>query len=235
MLTGDALLDAIEELLERHPAGEHRPYLSYIDGALAGLLLASDPVPSADWFPRLGAGRDAWPDNPADGERFADLLQQRQAEIALELLKGGLVFSPVYELNEAEEPIWQLWLMGLLGSVAMRRADWEAALASEDEDIAAAVMGIMSFAATLPDLSGLLQADELPPDLDEMTEIAPGMLPYFVETVYRRRRGLERVVIDDDWLGGDLLPDEPIRETKIGRNDPCPCGSGKKYTKCCLA
>lgn len=23
--------------------------------------------------------------------------------------------------------------------------------------------------------------------------------------------------------------------TKIGRNDPCPCGSGKKYKKCCEA
>ena len=29
---------------------------------------------------------------------------------------------------------------------------------------------------------------------------------------------------------------EPIRNTgvKIGRNDPCPCGSGKKYKQCCL-
>nr|WP_053241426.1 SEC-C metal-binding domain-containing protein [Clostridium sp. DMHC 10] len=26
----------------------------------------------------------------------------------------------------------------------------------------------------------------------------------------------------------------PVRnENKIGRNDPCPCGSGKKYKKCC--
>jgi SWIM/SEC-C metal-binding protein len=24
-----------------------------------------------------------------------------------------------------------------------------------------------------------------------------------------------------------------IAEKKIGRNDPCPCGSGKKYKKCC--
>ena len=23
------------------------------------------------------------------------------------------------------------------------------------------------------------------------------------------------------------------KEKKIGRNDPCPCGSGKKYKKCC--
>jgi uncharacterized protein YecA (UPF0149 family) len=24
-----------------------------------------------------------------------------------------------------------------------------------------------------------------------------------------------------------------IRTNKVGRNDPCPCGSGKKYKKCC--
>jgi len=31
-------------------------------------------------------------------------------------------------------------------------------------------------------------------------------------------------------------PPQPIRRTpKIGRNDPCPCGSGKKYKKCCGA
>ncbi len=30
-------------------------------------------------------------------------------------------------------------------------------------------------------------------------------------------------------------PDLPIRrEIKIGRNEPCSCGSGKKYKKCCL-
>ena len=29
---------------------------------------------------------------------------------------------------------------------------------------------------------------------------------------------------------------QPIRnEAKVGRNDPCPCGSGKKYKQCCLA
>ncbi len=29
---------------------------------------------------------------------------------------------------------------------------------------------------------------------------------------------------------------EPIRnrEQRVGRNDPCPCGSGKKYKQCCL-
>lgn len=27
---------------------------------------------------------------------------------------------------------------------------------------------------------------------------------------------------------------EPVRSVKIGRNEPCPCGSGKKYKKCCM-
>ncbi len=36
--------------------------------------------------------------------------------------------------------------------------------------------------------------------------------------------------------GGDkTVKKQPIRKKKIGRNDPCPCGSGKKYKKCCGA
>jgi uncharacterized protein YecA (UPF0149 family) len=27
---------------------------------------------------------------------------------------------------------------------------------------------------------------------------------------------------------------QPASKAQVGRNDPCPCGSGKKYKKCCL-
>ncbi len=30
-----------------------------------------------------------------------------------------------------------------------------------------------------------------------------------------------------------LYPPQPAISMKIGRNEPCPCGSGKKYKKCC--
>jgi SEC-C motif-containing protein len=43
--------------------------------------------------------------------------------------------------------------------------------------------------------------------------------------------------IDGKWkyLEGDMIKPEPLRRDgpKIGRNDPCPCASGKKYKKCC--
>ncbi|RLJ17794.1 hypothetical protein DJ030_11915 [bacterium endosymbiont of Escarpia laminata] len=37
------------------------------------------------------------------------------------------------------------------------------------------------------------------------------------------------------FVDGELvLPKTEVRDTpKVGRNDPCPCGSGKKYKKCC--
>lgn len=45
---------------------------------------------------------------------------------------------------------------------------------------------------------------------------------------------------DDDnpvpLIGLELVSDRSQRqiEHKVGRNDPCPCGSGKKYKKCCM-
>ena len=44
---------------------------------------------------------------------------------------------------------------------------------------------------------------------------------------------------DEDWSSGsESEPRAPItirnEAPRIGRNDPCPCGSGKKYKKCCL-
>jgi len=32
-----------------------------------------------------------------------------------------------------------------------------------------------------------------------------------------------------------LNPTKPATSKKVGRNDPCPCGSGKKFKRCCGA
>ncbi|HEY0835291.1 MAG TPA: YchJ family protein [Azospirillum sp.] len=43
---------------------------------------------------------------------------------------------------------------------------------------------------------------------------------------------------DGRWLyvSGDVNPKEPPRRVvKVGRNDPCPCGSGRKFKACCGA
>lgn len=48
-----------------------------------------------------------------------------------------------------------------------------------------------------------------------------------------RKKQRDALVSDDDAP----IQDAPVEQAKsgeaVGRNDPCPCGSGKKYKKCC--
>lgn len=48
---------------------------------------------------------------------------------------------------------------------------------------------------------------------------------------FRRDEGTWR------FVDGQLVKSKPIRREapKVGRNDPCPCGSGKKFKRCCAS
>ncbi len=49
----------------------------------------------------------------------------------------------------------------------------------------------------------------------------------------RKRRELEQARMAG--AGEAAAVQQIVRGDKVGRNDPCPCGSGKKYKKCCGA
>ena len=65
-------------------------------------------------------------------------------------------------------------------------------------------------------------------------------------SAYGRENGVEKVLhekaeflrVDGGWLyeREARLGPAPYRSAapKVGRNDPCPCGSGRKYKQCCL-
>lgn len=50
-----------------------------------------------------------------------------------------------------------------------------------------------------------------------------------VQNIPQRHQVVQRVSESRENTGRK----EPVRNQKVGRNDPCPCGSGKKYKKCC--
>jgi uncharacterized protein len=82
-------------------------------------------------------------------------------------------------------------------------------------------------------------AECAPDDIDRFTQYKLG----YIEDVLVSldwTRGTEDVFDEDgeEAPEGDFAyPNEPIRNPwrNVGRNDPCPCGSGKKFKKCCLA
>lgn len=81
---------------------------------------------------------------------------------------------------------------------------------------------------------------DLPPTIK--TEI-PQILRLFLEDLGQRGRladaqGLSALIHaltpEFQQLCDGKTPSLKRAAAKIGRNDPCPCGSGKKYKKCCL-
>jgi hypothetical protein len=96
--------------------------------------------------------------------------------------------------------------------------------------------------------------DELAAELDKMSpeilaQATDPKMRALIIGIYRKML-VAGVDINDDkevkkWMkkhpevlqGGETIKVETVRreEPKVGRNDACPCGSGKKYKKCCGA
>lgn len=55
------------------------------------------------------------------------------------------------------------------------------------------------------------------------------------ETVHNHHELGKFGKVDDRWvfIDGKMVGPKPIISNKVGRNEPCPCGSGSKYKKCC--
>lgn len=92
-------------------------------------------------------------------------------------------------------------------------------------------------------------------DVEGITMMAGSIFPVpkelavaLAEAVYKESdtKPIEKDAREPGWIGSAMMEalletkrlssvKMPARSTKIGRNEPCPCGSGKKYKKCCGA
>jgi uncharacterized protein YchJ len=74
---------------------------------------------------------------------------------------------------------------------------------------------------------------------DVVTSLAVGFARSYRHFAEARRENADAVyddVLEDEDLDEVYYPDTYVRSApKVGRNDPCPCGSGKKFKKCCGA
>ena len=89
-------------------------------------------------------------------------------------------------------------------------------------------------------LSGMRARSITPTDLAALPPHARAQLAANLVGLARRRPDILRSMLNSADSGHGFLPwASPAQLSqasapKLGRNDPCPCGSGKKYKKCCL-
>jgi preprotein translocase subunit SecA len=76
------------------------------------------------------------------------------------------------------------------------------------------------------------EEEEVKPDPSELQrQAAKNQMEDFTRNIQRKK---EKELQDLQFVGGDgSTSAQPVSVgQKVGRNDPCPCGSGKKYKKC---
>lgn len=195
--------------------------LTELDGYVAGILLSPEPIPPGEWLPAVWGG----PLNPApfDDERdvqwFNDKILQHRDAVVAALAKGTGRFAPVFDIDTRhDEILWELWIEGFARAVDLRPESWAQIDASDDRIAGEAFAGLLTLIAIADDSSDLERAV-----IDDITGRAHDLIPAWVEALHA-------------WHAANRRPPTtvaPPAPAKAGRNDPCPCGSGRKHKKCC--
>lgn len=229
LLFDDAEVEEIQSLLDTYGTDETMD-IGIIDGTLAALALLKQPLPDEEVLPYLfSASGDpkAMPTN----KRLLELLTLRRNVLAASLRAGnGLdpIILPVLDDDgnavegpaalEAVEP----WCVGFFVGLFQGT--------NEELPMNDVTLGALSVLASyVTDDTFEFGAEETrAAKLWATVSGSPRPEGDLGEALYRIVEAVYR--LKDEWN-----PNEPVRNTmpRVGRNDPCPCGSGKKYKQCC--
>lgn len=218
----DALLKAAE-------TNDDIMFLSELDGFFAGLLVCPDMIPPSRWLKEVwgGTGEPTF-DSIADMQALLDLIMGHYNRVA-RMLTAPASYGPVMdEDRHSGQVIVADWVEGFIRAVRLQPSSWRRLSESDDQEAIAA----FSLMLEIP-LAGTGKGDLDDVMAAKLIEDAPEIIPGLVIEMNRFTKSLPF-----EAPGGALpfpanLPGEPVRSQRAGRNDPCPCGSGRKYKKCC--
>ncbi len=144
---------------------------------------------------------------------------ERYNAVAVELQRGPGHYAPLFDVNTRhDEVLWEIWVGGFDTALQLRPEAWAKVLGN-DEDAHSALAGLVTLVQIGRGESTLPKEQ-----IDNLTAKAPDLIPHYIETLNAWRIGQQ--------VGGQFREEAP-NFGKVGRNEPCPCGSGKKYKRCC--
>ena len=219
-----ARLEELEELLSALP-GE--PMLaSTLDGFVAGLLVCPTLILPGEWLPevwRADAAMDPEPvfETEQQAKDVSRLIMAHYNAVSRALLAGRGRYEVVYDVDTRnDDTMWEIWIEGFARAMALRPSSWDS-IAAADRSTRAALAGLRALIEIADGTSSPAK-----PEINELTKMAPDLIPTWVDDLHAWRVAQPRATA--------ASPNMPS-SGKVGRNDPCPCGSGRKYKKCCGA
>lgn len=219
----DVQLDRLEGLLD-DPAFDEAMRLDEAQGYLCAALTGPVPVPEGDWLLEI-LGSEAGVASAA-GQEAAELLRCLAADIAIQLADDEPLILYLYPKSEEDNAPsdYEPWCLAYLHGVDTAVEDWFEGLDDEEE-----VEWLDERLFPLMVLTGEAEAaarehGEAWPEGDELAELQR-------DSEDELARAVSEVFMF--WTAKRGAGTVRRGNGKVGRNDPCPCGSGKKYKQCC--
>jgi len=207
-------LARLESLLGEEPLAGAALSADALQGLFVALAIGPDEAPPARWLEAvLGDDPDAGP-APASPE-LVDLMTRFRDDTAGRVHDGSLSLL-LYTLRRGRLD-YATWCHGFLAGVDLSEAGWHDAADPDDVDELLFPIFVL--------------ADELTPE--ERAQYTPAG---WRKLVLDSEAGLDRTLmrLRDYWAIVRAPPQTVRREgPRVRRNDPCPCGSGRKYKQCC--
>jgi uncharacterized protein len=218
----EAELDHLSEILGR--LGNKRAMnLEQLDGFLAALICGPELVPPSKYLPMIWGDQTVFED-ASSAKEFLSLIMRHWNAIA-DTLNSGEVYLPLLLEDESGIAHGNDWANGFLRGMEFGKEDWS--LLIDDEDHGGSLVAIFALAnENNPDSEMRPYEDPISAELRETLIVVAA-----AGTTQSYRYFTAQRFLANDPLGN--MPDFLRTMPKIGRNDPCPCGSGKKFKQCC--
>ena len=218
----EAELDELEALLDSEPFADQVMGLDQLQAMLCAVVSGPELLPPSRWLPEV-LGELASSDAEA-ARRLLGLVLRLHNQIREELSRQEGVSPILYPLEEEGEALdYGAWVDGYLFGANLAEVPWQEAAGEHWDDLARMLEVFFLLNGTLKE-DVLAAGDAWVSPAEEARWLAESQesLPDLVQSIH------------DFWVARRNIP-APIRREapKVGRNDPCPCGSGRKFKQCC--
>lgn len=219
--------------------------LNELDGLMHAIVITPDIIQPSEWIPKIFNDQMPEYNSISQANSTLEVLMDSYAHYNAIRLKGTLSYT--YDVKQLDvEQFYDIldWVGGFLTGLDLRKPIWANPIVSkelklEEDPVTNSVDAIRALVSeeegaihivkkirkSYEEEHGVYMSEDewnirINADLLMMLPEAVSVLQLFGEGMDNRRKL-------------QLDKTETVRSNKIGRNEPCPCGSGVKYKKCC--
>lgn len=209
---GEVDLSELEAFLSSDRAPEGCMPLSLLDGYLTAIAIGPETILPGQWLDLIWGEAEPEFVDLEEAHRLIAAILGRYNEILTLVRDEPDLYEPIVEVDEEGAEHAAGWAHGFMEGVGLVPGTWEALILDGEESLL--------LAPIFAHLEMPAGEEPLVEGVEALAELRRTPSDYIIAAV---------IGIDAYWRSRRHKP----RRVKIGRNDPCPCGSGRKHKRCC--